>query len=345
MVGQTKIEGNGLFDAGGEERLDDQERFENEDGTDDAVPVRNKLAHYRYKVGQLVDNDKFQLLVIFLIVVNAALMGVQALDFVHYNDELGVKFNKVDLGFLWIFTVELCLQFFAKGFYIFLDGWLFFDFAVVVFSWVSELSEGAELQVLRAFRIFRALRLITRIKVMRDLVEGLISTLPHMSAIFFLLSIFIYIFGVMFTTMYSDIDEEFQHLEVSGYFQRLDKSIFTLFQLLTMDGWVDITREMMIIDKYAYIPFVIYVIIAGFIFFNLIIAVLCDAIAEQSEEEERVERLRKSTELQRLIDELKMAQEKTLHTIEYLLELLQLSVDTTISEKQFSLFSRKINGQ
>lgn len=47
------------------------------------------------------------------------------------------------------------------------DGWLIFDTIIVVSSWSME-----EVQIVRAFRIFRALRLITRIQVMQNLILG-----------------------------------------------------------------------------------------------------------------------------------------------------------------------------
>jgi hypothetical protein len=71
------------------------------------------------------------------------------------------------LIFLSIFTVELGLQFIYYGWRLFFDGWLVFDLVIIVLSWA--LQGG---QIARAFRIFRALRLITRIAVLRNLVIG-----------------------------------------------------------------------------------------------------------------------------------------------------------------------------
>lgn len=305
-----------------------------EEEANDENPVEKKdIKYVRNKIGAFVNAQKTQLFIIALIVANSVLMGVQTTTIVTEQPEVDEAFETADQVFLIIFTIEIVLQFLYQGFHIFLDGWLVFDFIVVLFSWVSQLVDGADLQVLRAFRIFRALRLITRVKVMRDIVDSLISTLPRMSAIFFLLSICFYIFGVMFTNLYSEVDPKYtdrdsdQYLESALYFSRLDKSLFTLFQLLTLDNWTDVTREFMIMDPYAWMPFLLYVTVAGFVFFNLIIAVLCDAIAEQTANEEKAERKREAEQLQSQIDDLKLAQEKTLHTIEYLIRQIGLTPD------------------
>lgn len=71
-----------------------------------------------------------------------------------------------------------------------MDGWLVFDLVIVVLSWSLE-----SLQIIRAFRIFRALRIITRIETMRNLVAALFDIMPRLGAITALLLLIFYIFG------------------------------------------------------------------------------------------------------------------------------------------------------
>lgn len=336
MVNRKQVRGHVFFDAVEEEHVNDQKKIEKEGAVDDE-PVGKNLKYFRDIVGGVVDDERFQAFIIFLIVANSVVMGLQTMPFVMDNTELNGTLEELDFFFLVTFTFELCLQFFCKGYFIFLDGWIFFDFVVVVFSWISFIMDGGNFQVLRAFRIFRALRLINRVKTMRDIVNSLISTMPRMGAVSFLLSIVFYIFGVMFTTLYSEVETKYtdeespDYLESAIYFQRLDHTLFTLFQMMTMDGWVDITREFMIINTFSYIPCIIYVCITGFIFFNLIVAILCDAIADQTEEGEMDEREKESEALQMQLNELKLAQEKSLHTVGYL--MLQIHLSTNKGEK------------
>lgn len=122
---------------------------------------------FRYRCGSIVNNEHVQLVIVMLIAVNAIMMGVATFDFVTENPQVDQAFEVTDQVFLIIFTIELSLQFIFHGWRLLLDGWLVFDLIVIAMSWTF-----AEVQIIRAFRIFRALRLITRIEVMKNLVLG-----------------------------------------------------------------------------------------------------------------------------------------------------------------------------
>lgn len=53
----------------------------------------------------------------------------------------------------------------------------------------------------------------------------------------------------------------------------------------TLDNWSEITRETMDADGWAWIPMLSYVVITGFIVVNLVIAVICDAIAALNDDD------------------------------------------------------------
>lgn len=100
-----------------------------------------------------------------------------------------------------------------------------------------------------------------------------------MFAIGILLLLVSYIFAVMFTQL-------FKHLYAQGvtgedYFGRMDLTFFTLFQIMTLDNWAEIAREVMKAKDlgWAWLPFIVFVIVTGFVVVNLIIAVICDAIS------------------------------------------------------------------
>mmetsp|Transcript_20982 Transcript_20982/g.37909 ORF Transcript_20982/g.37909 Transcript_20982/m.37909 type:complete len:400 (-) Transcript_20982:261-1460(-) len=224
----------------------------------------NKL---RVLCGDIVNHPRVTLFIIVLIVVNAVMMGVATFDIVTDNPAVDNAFEKTDSIFLIIFSIELGMQIIYRGYTLFMDGWLVFDFLIVVLSW-----SFASLQIIRAFRIFRALRIITRIETMRNLVTALFDIMPRLGAITALLLLIFYIFAVLFTQLFGD-------LELSGeYFSRLDYSLLTLFVMMTME-WADVARECMDELWWAWAPFVMFIMLTGFIVFNLIIAVVCDAVA------------------------------------------------------------------
>lgn len=236
---------------------------------DELQPNQNRWSvnYIREKCGAFVNDEWSQLVIVVLIVINSIMMGIGTFDFVTDNPDVERVFEAVDRVFLIIFTIELALQFIYRGFSLFTDGWLVFDFVIIVLSWSLE-----SLQIVRAFRIFRALRLITRIDALKKLIMALFAVIPRMTAITALLLLVFYIFSVLFTQLFKD-------LELSqDYFTRLDATLFTLFEMMTME-WIGVARECMAQRKWAWFPFVVFVMVSGFIVFNLIIAVVCDAVA------------------------------------------------------------------
>ena len=171
--------------AGSLQEIDDDDDDDNDDNNDphhpatDAHPRQHSspqgcggtgvhhLHYARRQVGAFVNHPTVQLFIVVLISINALMMGVATFEFVKNDPDMANAFEITDQVFLIIFTVELCAQFIFHGWRLFQDGWLVFDTIIIVTSWSS-----GEAQIIRAFRIFRALRLITRIAVMQNLVLG-----------------------------------------------------------------------------------------------------------------------------------------------------------------------------
>jgi len=193
------------------------------------------------------------------------MLGVATYDFVKENSTLNTAFEITDQVILTIFTIELVMQFLFHGYTFIKNGWLVYDFVIVIVSWYA-----ASLQ---AFQILRVLKLVSRIKSLRDVVLALAKVLPRLGAIAALLGLISYIFAVMFTELFGDL------ILSDDYFTTLDRSFLSLFQMVTLE-WSDIMRECMAQVWWAWIPFISFVVITGFIVFNLIVAVVCEAISE-----------------------------------------------------------------
>jgi hypothetical protein len=86
------------------------------------LKVFNKL---RYKCGAIVNNEDVQFFVVLLIFVNAVTMGIATFDFITENPARDQAFERVDMAFLIIFTIELAMQFIfiMGGGYSWMDGW------------------------------------------------------------------------------------------------------------------------------------------------------------------------------------------------------------------------------
>eukprot|EP00578_Thalassiosira_sp_NH16_P000475 CAMPEP_0181130084 /NCGR_PEP_ID=MMETSP1071-20121207/29667_1 /TAXON_ID=35127 /ORGANISM="Thalassiosira sp., Strain NH16" /LENGTH=554 /DNA_ID=CAMNT_0023216115 /DNA_START=75 /DNA_END=1736 /DNA_ORIENTATION=- len=225
----------------------------------------------RLVIGKVVNDSRVQNAVLILIIANAIMMGVATFPSVKGNPVILQKLEICDQIFLIIFSVESVMQLIYHGWNLFKDGFLVFDLLIVVMSWALE---GA--QVFRAFRIFRTIRLITRIDTLKNLVLALFSVVPKMTAIFMLLMLIFYIFAVMFTQLFKGMFEE--ELVEQPYFETIFFSFFTCFQMMTLDEWAGILVQVQATYPWAWMPFVVFIFVTGFVVVNLIIAVLCDAI-------------------------------------------------------------------
>jgi len=114
------------------------------------------------------------------------------------------------------------------------SGWNNFDFSIVA---IALLQASGTLAVLRSLRILRSLRLIKNIEKLRFIVEALLHSLPSLGWIFVLLALVFYVFAVIGTKPFGAPYPE--------WFGNLGVSMFTLFQIMTLEGWEEISRAVM----------------------------------------------------------------------------------------------------
>lgn len=231
-----------------------------------AISLRN-LPGFSHR---LVHNDWFEGFIIFCVIVNAAIIGLDAQlrDTHPFHGPARV----LDLLFLMIFTAELALKLAAfrlAGF--FRNGWNVFDLIVIAASW-SQIVPA--LSALRVLRVLRALRLLHVVPQMRRIIESLSGAIPGIGATVAVLFVVFFIGAVMATTLYGHLWPE--------RFGTLALSALTLFQLTLFDNWGDIVFTMMN-DKGApgaWIFFIIFTFLSAFAVMNLFIGVIVDAVQQ-----------------------------------------------------------------
>lgn len=125
------------------------------------------------------------------------------------------------------------------------------------------------------------LRLISIFPRLKRVVEGLVTAIPGTGSIGAILIIVFYVFAVMASMLYGP--------EYPDWFGSLHASFFSLFQIMTLEGWADMVREIMQTHPYAWMFFVIYILCATFTVLNLFIAVVVDAMQRQHQKEEQAE--------------------------------------------------------
>ncbi len=95
-----------------------------------------------------------------------------------------------------------------------------------------------------------------------------------MGMVAFMLTILFTVFGVASTMLFGDLEYD----DDIDYFGTFDKSVLTLFQIMTFDSWKAVARQTMEKVPYSWILFVLWVLISGFVIMNLIIAIICESL-------------------------------------------------------------------
>jgi voltage-gated sodium channel len=226
----------------------------------------------RERARALIEHRRFDQIIIALIGVNAVTLGLETAPSVlrRFGDLLHT-FDNVVLG---VFVVELLLRLFVFRASFLRDPWRVFDFVVVT---IALMPESGAFGVLRALRVLRVLRLVSLVPSMRDVVGALLKAIPGMASIFGLMALVLYVSAVMATKLFGAIAPEF--------FGSLGASMFTLFQVMTVEGWPDIARVVMAQSPHAWIFFVIYLLVATFMVLNLFIAVVVNAMQSRVSED------------------------------------------------------------
>jgi voltage-gated sodium channel len=136
---------------------------------------------------------------------------------------------------------------------------------------------------LRALRVLRALRLISVVPTLRSVVAGLLASLPGMGAVVFLILLIYYVFAVMATRLYG--------AAFPDLFGSLGKTMFTLFTVMTLEGWVDqVVKPVMVKFPYAWIFFISFIVVTTFMVLNLFIGIVVNAMQSEAEKALAVER-------------------------------------------------------
>lgn len=203
--------------------------------------------------------------IVALIVINTIVLGMETYPSVmkDYGDFL----TFIDQAILYVFITELFLRLIAYRIDFVKDPWSVFDVCIIGIALIP--SQDA-FTALRAARALRALRLISVFPKLRKVIEGLVVAIPGICAIAGVMAIIICVFALIASKLYGHSYPE--------WFGNLHLSVFSLFQIMTLEGWPDIVRTLMQERPFAWIFFVTYILIATFSVLNLFIAVVVDAM-------------------------------------------------------------------
>lgn len=239
------------------------------------IPVAHTNIPWRQQLLAMLEKPLVQRSLIALILANAVILGLETSSSVMAR--WGLWLGIADATILAVFVVEIALRLIAVRLSFFRDPWNLFDFTVIV---IALIPASGPFAVLRALRVLRVLRLITLVPSMKRVVGGLLSALPGLGSVTAIIGIIFYVAAVIATKLFGT--------DFPQWFGTLAESAFTLFQIMTLEGWaMDIVRPVMEVFPLAWIFFLIFILSSTFTLLNLFIAVIVNAIQQEQVVDER----------------------------------------------------------
>ena len=237
---------------------------------DDLELLRSQpdVAPWRIRLAEWVESKSVQRFILMAILVNAVFLGIYIDPTIleHYDP----LFHTIDVICLAIFTIEIAIKLVAYQQHFFRSGWNIFDLIVVGIALIP--GNGA-LSVLRTLRVLRVLRVLTVVPSLRRVVAAFIHAIPGLGSVVAVMAIFFYAAAVMAVGFFSE--------SFPDWFGSVGKSLYTLFQIMTLESWsMGIVRPVMEAHPHAWAFFVPFIILATFTILNLFIGIIVSTMQE-----------------------------------------------------------------
>ncbi len=224
------------------------------------------------KVQKILESRPFEWAITALILINAVILGLESSPGIMAT--WAPLLTGLDQALLAVFVAELGLKLLVYRQKFFQSGWNLFDFTIIAIALVPA---SGPLSVLRALRVLRVLRLITIIPSLRRVVGAMLSALPGMGSIIVLLALVFYVSAVMATKLFAATEPE--------AFGDLGRSLYTLFQLMTLDGWSgEIVKPVLKNHPFAMFFFLPFILFSAFVVLNLFIGVVVGAMQDEAQD-------------------------------------------------------------
>jgi voltage-gated sodium channel len=217
------------------------------------------------KCHKIAGNLGFQNFILVVIVLNAAFMGLETSHTVvdHYGKILHFLDRIVQIIFVFEILIRLTAFWPSLGKF-FRDGWNVFDFSVVTLSLLP--IAGPFASVARLARVLRVTRIISRSEELRLIVGTMLRSIPSLLHVTLLLGLLLYVYGIIGWHLYQSIDP--------ARWGTLGRALMTLFEVLTLEGWIDMQNAVIGTHPTAWLFFGSFIVIAVFVVVNLFIAVV-----------------------------------------------------------------------
>lgn len=243
-----------------------------------------------------------------MIMLNSILLFIMGYEEMHENHFLGI----LDHFFTIYFVFEVIIKVGMRGWKPYIsDGWNRFDFFLVVISipslfvLVVDIPDVSYLLVFRLLRVMRILRFMRFIPNISKMIAGIARA--------FRASLFVLVALVIYNVLLSVLSSHLFREEAPELFGNPAISLYSIFQVFTLEGWNDIPNTIIAnVHDAPWKPvltriFFFFVVITGGVFgMSIVNAIFVDEMIMDNNDdlEDKIDELNKKVD--QLMDELRM---------------------------------------
>jgi len=262
-----------------------------------------------------VDHPAFDLFISFIILANSIVIGIET-DVVGGGSRHWAWLG-VEIFFCIMFFIEIvCKCWYHTCLWIIEDIWNFVAVSVALLALVDVtiaclhklsvldvLSNFRMLSLLRVIGLVRLLRIINmyrNLKELRLVIKGLLGSLRMLFWVVLICFLFLYVSSVFMTTVVGhDVEKYGTYRKLSGgwdhevFFGTILRSMYTLVQVMTLDGWSStIARHVIVNQWYLSVFFIAFLLMTTYGLLNLVVSVIVEQILAASQSNENRVRVR-----------------------------------------------------
>ncbi|XP_067423564.1 cation channel sperm-associated protein 3 [Emydura macquarii macquarii] len=249
-------------------------------------------------IRRLLQNSLFNSIMISIISLNAVFLAMET--------DYGIRFNSndylelADLIIMSIYTAEFLLKFYVDPLNYWRSGYNLFDVIILLIAYLPYTIDKNDIKYYRTWRIVKGfqalkiLKLISYSRGMRSLMTALGQTVKTVIYVLVLLFLLMFIFAILGYGLYGDPETGDRK-----NWGNLASAFFTLFSLVTVDGWTDLQNET---DERGFSSSkaftIVFILLGFFVFFNMSIGVVIINIQDSTQNYERELKAEKHAALQ-----------------------------------------------
>jgi voltage-gated sodium channel len=221
---------------------------------------------------------RFQNAILLVIVANAVLVGLETSATLW--ERHAALFQALNLVVQVVFAVEIAIRLLAHAprfDRFFRDGWNVYDFTIVGLSLLP--VTGPFATVARLARILRALRIVSALPELRRIVATMLRSIPSLANVILLLGLILYVYAVVGVHLFAGADP--------AHWGSLPRAGLTLFEILTLEGWVELMDASLPATRWARVYYVSFVVLAVFVVINLFVAIVINNLESAKREDAR----------------------------------------------------------